>query len=138
MLNLMLKLQFVWAFLGLSYNLISHYTGSYEGSALAPTDPVAGALFILISMLIISTGFTRYVRLFATLTSLLACLLAYSGLYLHVAAYVSDPTLPGYASFLSWAAAVLINFFGLTVLIIGAALAFRKQEASGLAQGQAP
>lgn len=126
----MLKLQCVWAVLGLSYNLMSLYTGHYEGYALAPTDPVAGVVFILISIMIIGTGLTRYVRLYAALTSLLACLLAYSGVYLHVAAYVSDPALPGYASPLSWAAAVSINIFGFTVLSIGAAFAFRKPKDS--------
>lgn len=128
MLRSTLKLQLAWAFLGLSYNLISHYTVSYEGSALAPTDPVAGALFMLVSMMLISVGFTRFQKSYAGLICLLVCLLAYSGVYLHIAAYASDTTLPGYLATVSWAIAVLINAFGLTVLIFGAALAFRNQR----------
>jgi len=128
MLKPILILQYLWATLGLLYNAISFIRIDNGGAALAPTDPYAGAIFIGICILIFSIGFTRHLKIYATLIAVLACLLSYSGLFLHVAAYLSDPALPDYASGLSWAVAVAINSFGVVVLVLGGAAAWRTRQ----------
>lgn len=126
-----LRLQYGWVLLGLGYNLISLVKRAIGSTPLAPTDPVAGLIFMGVGFGIISIGLTRLRKTYASLTLMLACLLAYSGVYLHVAAYISAPTLIGYASPFSWAAAVLINLFGVTVLIWGAVVAFGPVRTRG-------
>lgn len=126
-----LRLQYGWVLLGFGYNLISLIKRAIDGTALAPTDPVAGIIFVGMGLGVISIGLTRLRKTYASLALIFACLLAYSGVYLHVAAYLSSPTLNGYASPIAWAAAVLINLFGVTVLIWGAVVAFGPVRTRG-------
>lgn len=128
MLKPALTAQYIWVFLGLSYNLISALKLTNAMPPLAPTDPLAGIAFILLCTLIITLGFSRFLKTYAVLISLLACLLTYSGICLHVAAYVFDPTLPGYLSPVTWVLAILINVFGVTALLSGAFSAFHVKN----------
>jgi hypothetical protein len=130
MLKPTLTAQYIWVFLGLSYNLISAIKLSNNFAPLAPTDPFAGIAFIVLCALIIGLGFSRFLKTYAVLISLHACLLTYSGICLHIAAYVFDPTLPGYLSPVTWALAILINIFGVTALLSGAFSAFHAKNAA--------
>lgn len=119
MLTKMLRLQLVWVFMGLLYNLVSYWRIARELSALAPTNPIVGVVFMVLCGLVISLGFRRKYKAYKYGILCLAIMLAYSGLYLHFSAYFFDPSLPYYASKFSWGLAILINVFGLFTLTIG-------------------
>ncbi|WP_026941547.1 hypothetical protein [Hellea balneolensis] len=92
------------------------------GTALAPTDPILGLAFMVIAAVIIFAGFIGYRRIYAIAILPVIALLAYSGIYTHVSALISNSALPGYFSALSWGLAIGINLIGLLALVKGARL----------------
>ncbi|MFT6408134.1 MAG: hypothetical protein ACJAQ6_001550 [Arenicella sp.] len=124
----LLKMQLLWVAFGLAYNLASAWRIQSVGVALSPTDPVAGAVFVGICGLIIFVGFNRAPWLYKFAAPCLALLLIYSGIGLHVIAFLTDAGLSGYASFTSWLVAVLINSYGASVLLLGSCFAWRSRD----------
>jgi hypothetical protein len=120
------KMQLTWVGLGLAYNAISWWRMTTGNSALSPTDPFAGAVFIIICGCLIVFGIKGVRSLSKFVIPLFALLLLYSGVGLHVSAFVSDSSLIGYASFVSWLAAVLINSFGVITLLMGSWFVLRQ------------
>ena len=117
------KMQLAWVGLGLAYNGISLWRISSGNTALSPTDPVAGSVFIVICGLVILAGIKGAHPLYKFIIPVLALLLLYSGVGLHAMAFVRDADLLGYASFASWLAAVMVNTYGAITLLVGSWLA---------------
>lgn len=114
-----LILQLIWIGLGAAYNAISHLQISTGKAALAPTDPSAGLIFMAICAAVVCIGLIGWRKTYGTLAAALTLLLAYSGVFSHANAYLTDATLPNYACMLAWALAILINVFGVSVLALG-------------------
>lgn len=119
------RMQFSWVGLGLTYNGLSLWRISSGDIPLSPTDPVAGSIFLVICGSVILAGIKGANTFYRFATPALALLLLYSGLGLHVIAFVRDANLFGYASFASWLAAVVVNTYGATTLLLGSWFASR-------------
>jgi hypothetical protein len=119
-------MQLFWVGLGLAYNAISYLSLSSGASALSPTDPLAGSLFVSFIGLIVLAGLFGFGRLYKFLLPASALLLLYSGVGLHVLAIFNDSSLLGYTSFMSWFFAILINLYGATTLLLGSWFAIRS------------
>ncbi|OAO02104.1 hypothetical protein A8B75_13250 [Sphingomonadales bacterium EhC05] len=124
-LHRMQKLQIIWVILGLSYNVVSYWRLTEGKSQLAPTSPVAGAIFMAICGVVILAGLIGAQRISKFIIPVLTLFLIYSGVFLHINAYWENTNLPDYASKLPWFAAILINIYGVATLILGSWLAFR-------------
>ena len=121
------RLQLLWVVLGLIYNAVSYRQIASGSSALAPTDPLAGAIFMGLCGGLIGAGMLGWRRSYRFGIPLLTVLLFYSGLWLHLMACSSDSSLPGYASFAAWLSAILINIYGVITLAIGGWLAWQEK-----------
>lgn len=121
------KLQLVWVGLGLGYNALSYWQTMVEKPALAPTNPVSGAIFMIICGALVLAGMNGWRRLYKICIPVLTMLLIYSGLLLHVMAYSSNASLPNYASFGSWLSAISINVYGVVMLAVGGWIAWQAE-----------
>lgn len=114
------KLQLIWFSLAMAFNLVS-YLRVHEGeAALTPTNPAIGIAFVLICGLIILYGMWLPNWLYRIAIFSLGFVLAYSGVFLHVLAFVVNSALDNYLSFVSWFLAVSINVYGSIMFLWGA------------------
>ena len=123
------KMQLFWVALGIAYNAVSWSRINTGFTALSPTDPIIGFVFVGFCGLIILAGLNGAHRLYRFTAPYLALLLIYSGVGLHIIAFFSDTGVLGYASLTSWLLAVLINTYGATTLLLGSWLALRSRAA---------
>lgn len=126
MLRKVQKLQLIWVGLGLIYNALSYGRLEVDEVALAPTNPLIGAVFMAICGALIFAGMKGARRSYKFGTPPLTAFLIYSGVLMHMMAYSSAPNLPGYASFGSWLAAILINIYGVSTLAVGSWIAWQR------------
>lgn len=120
------KLQLIWVALGLGYNALSFWRLNSGESALAPTDPLIGAVFMTICGLLILAGLKGAQVVYRIGIPILTALLAYSGLLVHLMAYAADPSIPHYASFAAWSTAILFNIYGVVTLVAGSWMAWQR------------
>ena len=121
-------LELIWVAMGLSYNAVSYQRFTDGSAPLAPTDPVSGAVFMVLSGVLIVAGMRGWKLTYKFGILPLTILLIYSGLLLHLAAFASDRGLPTYSSFAAWLFAVLINVYGIVVMVLGGWLSWRAPQ----------
>ena len=125
------RLQISWALLGLGFNVISAAMLVTSGEGLAPTNPVFGALFIVIYSGFILLGAAGKRRAYAYALPVLTAGLIALGVVPHLAAARGEAGLQAYASTASWCAALLINGYGAGVFAVSAWIEIRQGKLIG-------
>ena len=123
-LTTLLRLQVIYFVLGMLYNGLSLYLTSTGKPALAPTQPVLGAISMIVYALFLIPGFLRKITLYRILMGVAILVMGYGGVVTHIINIFTQPQL--YSSIVSWAAAVGINLFGLVLNIIAVSGKFKR------------
>ena len=123
-LTTLLRLQVIYFVLGMLYNGLSLYLISTGKPALAPTQPVLGAISMIIYALFLIPGYLRKITLYRILMGVAILVMGYGGVVTHIINIFTQPQV--YSSMLSWAAAVGINLFGLVLNIIAVSGKFKR------------
>ena len=95
------------------YNGISMYLSAQGKPALAPTQPVLGAISMITYALFLIPGYLRNITLYRVLMGVAIVVMGYGGVVTHIINIFIQPQV--YSSIVSWAAAVGINLFGLGI-----------------------
>jgi len=122
-LTTLLRLQVIYFVLGMLYNGLSLYLTSIGKPALAPTQPVLGAISMIVYALFLIPGYLRKITLYRILMGIAILVMGYGGVVTHIINIFTQPQL--YSSIVSWAAAVGINLFGLVLNIIAVSGKFK-------------
>ncbi len=123
-LTTLLRLQVIYFVLGMLYNGLSLYLTSIGKPALAPTQPVLGAISMIVYALFLIPGYLRKITLYRILMGIAILVMGYGGVVTHIINIFTQPQL--YSSIVSWAAAVGINLFGLVLNIIAVSVKFKR------------
>ena len=123
-LTTLLRLQVIYFVLGMLYNGLSLYLTSIGKPALAPTQPVLGAISMIVYALFLIPGYLRKITLYRILMGIAILVMGYGGVVTHIINIFTQPQL--YSSIVSWAAAVGINLFGLVLNIIAVSGKFKR------------
>ena len=123
-LTTLLRLQVIYFVLGMLYNGLSLYLTSIGKPALAPTQPVLGAISMIVYALFLIPGYLRKITLYRILMGIAILVMGYGGVVTHIINIFTQPQL--YSSIVSWAAAVGINLFGLVLNIIAVLGKFKR------------
>lgn len=109
-ISVLLRLQVVYCALGIGYNVISYIRMVGGGKALASTNPVTGAVFMLVYGLCLLPGYRGLYRFYRVLMALFVLFTGYGGIIKHFIVHAQHPQ--AYSSQLAWALAIGINVFG--------------------------
>jgi len=123
-LTTLLRLQVIYFVLGMLYNGVSLYLAAQGKPALAPTQPVLGAISMITYALFLIPGYLRKLTLYRILMGIAILVMGYGGVVTHIINIFTQPQ--AYSSLLSWAAAVGINLFGLVLNIIAVSGKFKR------------
>jgi hypothetical protein len=123
-LNRLLQLQVLYAVLGLAYNAVSFYSSMVLKQALAPTNPILGAISMVVYGLFLVPGFLGKITLYRILMVIAILVIGYGGVVTHIINIFTQPQV--YSSIWAWAFALGINVFGLVLNIIAACGWFKK------------
>jgi hypothetical protein len=123
-LTTLLRLQIIYFVLGMFYNGISMYLSAQGKPALAPTQPVFGAISMITYALFLIPGYLRNITLYRVLMGVAIVVMGYGGVVTHIINIFIQPQV--YSSIVSWAAAVGINLFGLVLNIIAVSGKFKR------------
>ena len=123
-LTTLLRLQVIYFVLGILYNGLSFYLTSTGKPALAPTQPVLGAISMITYALFLIPGYLRKITLYRILMGIAVIIMGYGGVVTHIINIFTQPQV--YSSIVSWAVAVGINLFGLVLNIIAVSGKFKK------------
>ena len=123
-LTTLLRLQVIYFVLGMLYNGLSLYLTSTGKPALAPTQPVLGAISMIVYALFLIPGFLRKITLYRVLMVVAILVMGYGGVVTHIINIFTQPQV--YSSIIGWAAAVGINLFGLVLNIIAFSGKFKR------------
>jgi hypothetical protein len=118
--------QLIWVGLGLAYNGASALVIALGGAGLAPTNPVAGIVFVLVFAAFVMAGVFGWTRIYKTALPVLSLALIGAGVLPHLMALTAGAGLSGYASPLAWGAALAINVYGAGVFGIATWTAYRR------------
>lgn len=122
----LISFQLSWAALGLAYNVASWFMIQRGAPALAPTDPLMGAGFVLVYAGFILAGLTGKRRGHKAVLPVLTVALVALGVVPHLIALSQSPDLPGYASTAAWGAALGVNTYGAGVFLASTWIAYRR------------
>lgn len=120
----MLRLQVIYFVLGILYNGLSFYLTSTGKPALAPTQPVLGAISMITYALFLIPGYLRKITLYRILMGIAVIVMGYGGVVKHIINIFTQPQI--YSSIVAWAVAVGVNLFGLALNIIAVLGKFKK------------
>lgn len=120
----LLRLQVIYFVLGILYNGLSFYLTSTGKPALAPTQPVIGAISMITYALFLIPGYLRKITLYRILMGIAVIVMGYGGVVTHIMTIFTQPQV--YSSIVAWAVAVGVNLFGLSLNIIGVLGKFKK------------
>jgi len=123
-LTTLLRLQVIYFVLGMLYNGLSFYLTSTGQPALAPTQPVLGAVSMIVYALFLIPGYLRKITLYRILMGVAIIVMGYGGVVTHIINIFTQPQV--YSSIVAWAFALGINFFGLVLNIIAVLGKFKK------------
>jgi hypothetical protein len=124
-LTRLLTFQIIYALMGLGYNVVSYFLALAGKEQLSATDPVTGAIVMVVYALFLVPGMLRYVIPYRILMVIAIVVFGYGGIYAHIANFI-DSGFSLYSSPLAWVLAVGINVFGLVFNVIAALGWFRK------------
>ncbi len=114
----MLKLQLFYCCLGMGYNLVSYVKVASGGRQLSSTSPITGAIFMGAYGVILLVGYKGLCRAYQGLMAIMLLMIFYNGIIHHFIVYAQNPDV--YASWLSCAMAITINFFGSILNLLAA------------------
>jgi hypothetical protein len=120
----LLRLQVIYFVLGILYNGLSLYLTSTGKPALAPTQPVLGAISMITYALFLIPGYRRKITLYRILMGIAVIVMGYGGVVTHIINIFTQPQV--YSSIVAWAVAVGVNLFGLALNIIAVLGKFKK------------
>jgi hypothetical protein len=120
----LLRLQVIYFVLGILYNGLSLYLTSTGKPALAPTQPVLGAISMITYALFLIPGYQRKITLYRILMGIAVIVMGYGGVVTHIINIFTQPQV--YSSIAAWAVAVGVNLFGLALNIIAVLGKFKK------------
>lgn len=123
-LTTLLRLQVIYFVLGMLYNGLSLYLTATGKPALAPTQPVLGAISMIVYAIFLIPGYLRKITLYRILMGVAILVMGYGGVVTHIINIFTQPQM--YSSIVSWAAAVGINLFGLVLNIIAVSGKFKR------------
>jgi len=123
-LTTLLRLQVIYFVLGILYNGLSFYLTSTGKPALAPTQPVIGAISMITYALFLIPGYLRKITLYRILMGIAVIVMGYGGVVTHIMNIFTQPQV--YSSIVAWAVAVGVNLFGLSLNIIAVLGKFKK------------
>ena len=123
-LTTLLRLQVIYFILGMLYNALSLYLTSTGKPALAPTQPVLGAISMIVYALFLIPGYLRKITLYRILMGVAILVMGYGGVVTHIINIFTQPQV--YSSIIAWAVAVGINLFGLVLNIIAVSGKFKR------------
>lgn len=115
-LNSLLKLQVLYAILGILFNLFSWYLRSSNGVSLTPTAPLSGILAMSIYGLFLLSGKFQKINLYRILMLIAIIIFGYGGIIKHVLLLNQNPEI--YYSTSAGIIAILINAFGLVLNVM--------------------
>lgn len=124
-----LKHQAVYAVLAIAMNSYSYYLHYHGQPKLTITDPIAGISIFLLYSPVLLLGLAGWYRTYVVLTIIFLGPILFSGVLGHVTAILSPDGMSAYASSLWWAAAILLNIYGMTISIL-ALLSLRHNSVS--------
>lgn len=123
-LNQLLKLQLIYVFLGILFNLISYYLILVNDEALTPTKPIMGLLAMLVYASFLLTGYYKKILWYRALMSVSILIFGFSGVVKHIVSFNQEPEL--YYSIYAMFVAVGINTFGVMLNLVSV---FKKFKA---------
>lgn len=109
-LRQVLKLQVVYVFAGIAYNIASWLHLTYQGSTLSPTNPLMGILALLIYAVFLLSGYFRKLLLYRILMGVAVLVFGYGGIVIHIIGLIFHSE--DYYSIGAGLLAILINTFG--------------------------
>lgn len=112
-LRQVLKLQVVYVFAGIAYNVASWLHLTYQGSSLSPTNPLMGIVVMLIYAIFLLSGYFRKLLLYRILMGVVVLVFGYGGVIVHITGLIFH--LEDYYSIRVGLAAIFINIFGFTL-----------------------
>lgn len=118
----LLRLQVVYYFLGMLFNLVSIYYVETGQPQLTPNEPKAAAVFMTIYACFLISGFVKWIGVYRILMVVSVVLMGYGGVFNHINHIQNTPEL--YASFTAGLIGIGINIYGLILNIIAAAKKF--------------
>ena len=131
--NRLLMLQMGYCFCGIMYNVFSLLAQRNGQQAWASTDAVQGVAVVAMYGLFLSTGLMRNLIPYRLLMAISVILFGYGGVIVHL---LNANQLELYQSVWTWAAAIIINGFGLLLNLAAAAgwflAGFSHQEKTGV------
>ena len=101
-LTTLLRLQVIYFVLGMLYNGLSLYLTSIGKPALAPTQPVLGAISMIVYALFLIPGYLRKITLYRILMGIAILVMGYGGVVTHIINIFTQPQV--YSSIIAWAA----------------------------------
>lgn len=125
-LSFIFKLQTLYLFLAIAYNMISLFRITLGMEGLAITSPLIGLAVMIFIGCIISLGSFGYLRAYVVLNTLAFTSVFYSGVYTHISNYFSAAWEPLYLNVMALLLAILINAFGVVVAFMGSMAAIIK------------
>lgn len=122
-LSLLLKLQILYSFLGLMYNVGSMYSIRAGDAAYAPTDPVFGTLGMSLVGLFVAAGLLKNLVPYRVLMGIAVVLAGYGGVITH---FLNIGHMELYQSPVTWAGAIAVNTYGAVLNLMAAAGWFER------------
>jgi len=123
-LSTLLRLQVLYAVLGIAYNGVSIYFASAFKQPLAPTQPALGIITMVVYALFLLPGFLGKTVLYRVLMAVAIIVIGYGGVVTHLINIFTQPQL--YHSLIAWSFAVGINLFGLVLNMVAVVGKFKK------------
>ncbi len=118
-----LIMQTVWLAMAVSYNGISILLIRHAYAPLKEGYPEVTLGFLALYAGLILFGFTKLYRLYFCLAILLVIILVVVGIGSHIYTAINTGISDTYSSLLAWVFAILINFYGVIVFLLGILIA---------------
>ncbi|KAL0233197.1 hypothetical protein GEMRC1_011942 [Eukaryota sp. GEM-RC1] len=132
-LTVLYRLQFFYASLGISYNLVSLILQQSGADPLSATSAVSGIAAMIVYLLFLIPGVLKLRSLYRALMAVATVVLGYGGVITHLM-NINDLQL--YSSIAAWIIAIVINLFGLILNVTALSEGIHEQSEKGKRQQQ--
>ncbi|MCP4755119.1 MAG: hypothetical protein GY866_29935 [Proteobacteria bacterium] len=126
-LSTLLKLQLLYCFLGVGYNIVSYLLAMSGGRQLSANSPVTGGIFMSVYGLCLIAGYQGFHKTYRLLMLFFLVSSGYGGVVKHFIVYARQPE--AYAALSAWISAIGINFFGFLLNLLAVAGRFESRKA---------
>lgn len=125
-LSTLLKLQLLYCFLGIAYNVVSYYLLKSGSPPLSSNSPITGGMGMLAFGLCLISAQKGFYKTYRLLMILFLIVFGYAGIVKHFIVYAQQPE--AYASYSAWLVAIGSNSFGFLLNLAAAAGRFESRE----------